>query len=113
MGAGLGPRFPLLTAASLILDAAGLCSSQAGDFGPIQFTQSSGNSNYATLYCCGGCYYTFLGVTYTFTGDTLHCDTLMLGSCGYGGTFYQTGGDFSVGSIIMSDEDFYDQHGSG
>src|SRR2546426_247789 len=106
MGAELGPRFPLLMAASLILDAAGLCNSQAGDFGPIQFTQSSGNSNYATLYCCGRGNYTFLG-------DTLHCDTLMLGSCGYGGTFSQTGGDFSVGSIEMVGADQYDHQGSG
>src|SRR5438874_13353335 len=98
MGAGLGPRFPLLMAAPLILGAAGLCSSQAGDFGPVLFTQSSGNSNYATLHCCGG------GI-YTFVGDTLHCDTLKVGSCGYGGTFSQTGGDFSVGSITMGDWD--------
>src|SRR5207248_1800402 len=36
-----------------------------------------------------------------------HCDTLKVGSCGYGGTFSQTGGDFSVGSITMGDSDLY------
>src|SRR5260221_286893 len=89
-------RSHLLTTASFFLGIANSCDSQTVSLAlkGSQYTQSTGSTNFATVGCCSW-------GQYNLTGGALQCDTLQLGACGDGGTFYQTGGDFTVTSVMM------------
>lgn len=98
-------RLSLLTAAWFLSLTYGLKASEATNLlvQATQYTQTGGSTNFGTLSCCSWGQYSLLG-------GTLHCDTLQLGACGDGGTFYQTDGDFTVSTIVMTPwERAYDQ----
>jgi hypothetical protein len=59
-----------------------------------QYNQTSGATNFDTIDCSKW-------GQFNFSGGDIQCGTLKLGASGDGGTFYQAGGTFSVGSIVL------------